>query len=207
MSSAIFVLCCVPSIALPELAESIAGVPPFVLTRAMIEDILASLDLWYVLASHKGAMLLSSPRTMTKLQQAMCQILDTVAFLPLNQSAIARLSTAPVDPAEACLAEEPTTTASEALLGLQQFWFWVSSICKSGACPGALQLLSRLTPLRADKMINGLLAMFLRKRAVSITRMPLPHILPACSRISGDADMGTQKLKQNSASRQQTYDK
>lgn len=106
------------------------------LTRALIDDLLACLDLWYVLSEHKGLLLLSAPAAVTQLQKLLCKVLDTIAFLPLEQSAIARLSTAPVDPAEAKLAEEPTTDASEALLGLQHFWFWVCSICRSGACSG-----------------------------------------------------------------------
>lgn len=109
---------------------------PFVLTRALIDDLLACLDLWYVLGAHKGLLLLSAPAAVAKLQKALCRVLDTVAYLPLEQSAVARLSTAPVDPVEAKLAEEPTTDASEALLGLQHFWFWVCSVCRSGACSG-----------------------------------------------------------------------
>lgn len=106
------------------------------LTKALIDELLACLDLWYVLGAHKGLLLLSAPAALTQLQNVLCRVLDTVALLPLDQSAIARLSTVPVDPAEAKLAEEPTTDGSEALLGLHHFWFWVCSVCRSGACSG-----------------------------------------------------------------------
>lgn len=148
---------CICSVCLARVAHSLnSDAEAFMLTRALIDDLLACLDLWYVLSEHKGLLLLSAPAAVGQLQKAMCKVLDTVAFLPLEQSAIARLSTAPVDPAEAKLAEEPTTDASEALLGLQHFWFWVCSICRSGACSGTF------TPVSVPDNIPNMMAPFAR---------------------------------------------
>jgi hypothetical protein len=109
-----------------------------VLTMHMIEDLHASLELWAVLSMHRGLLILAVPAAVPMLRGLLCKLLQTIAHVPTDQAAVARLSSRPQDPLEATLAEEPTTKASEPLLGLYHYWFWVTSVCVTGASSGAL---------------------------------------------------------------------
>lgn len=107
---------------------------------ALLEEMHAQLDLWLILSAYRGQVILTAPTAIPSLRKQLCKLLKTVAYLPTDQSGIARLSTKPTDTSEVKLAEEPTTKASEPLLGLHHYWFWITAVCASGVSTGAILL-------------------------------------------------------------------
>ena len=107
-----------------------------VLTMALLEEMHAHLDMWMILTGYRGQVILTAPSAVPTLRKQLCKLLKTIAYVPTDQYAIARLSTKPTDAMDVKLAEEPTTKASEPLLGLHHYWFWITAVCASGVSTG-----------------------------------------------------------------------
>jgi hypothetical protein len=103
---------------------------------ALLEELLTHLDMWIILSAYRGQIILTAPSAIPTLRKQLCKLLKTIAYVPTDQSAIARLSTKPTDAMDIKFAEDPTTKASEPLLGLHHYWFWITAVCVSGVRTG-----------------------------------------------------------------------